>query len=57
MLIIDPASGSMFKLDTPPINVTLAKLNPALTVTEPTLKIIDIKDVPANMRADLVKVK
>lgn len=25
MLIIDPATGAMWKLDTPPINVTLSK--------------------------------
>lgn len=55
MLIVDPATGAMWKLDTPPINVTLAKSTAALN--EPTLKIIDIKNVPENLKLSLVKLK
>ena len=55
MLIVDPATGAMWKLDTPPINVTLAKST--ASSTEPTLKIIDIKDVPESMKLSLVKLK
>jgi hypothetical protein len=54
MLIIDPATGAMWKLETPPINVSLNKLT---AYSEPSLKIMDIKDVPDNMKAQLVKVK
>ena len=54
MLIVDPATGAMWKLDTPPINVTLAKSS--TTSIEPTLKIIDIKDVPDNLKLSLVKI-
>ena len=55
MLIIDPASGAMWKLETPPINVTLAK---SATIGEvPTLKIMDINSLPLNMRDKLVRVK
>lgn len=55
MLIIDPASGAMWKLETPPINVTLGK---STTTSEvPTLKIMDIKSLPLNMRDKLVRVK
>ncbi len=55
MLIVDPATGAMWKLDTPPINVTLAKSTGA--ILPPTLKIIDIKDVPQSMKSSLVKLK
>lgn len=55
MLIIDPATGAMWKLDTPPINVTLNKLSASAEI--PTLKIIDIASVPENERQYLVRVK
>ena len=55
MLIVDPATGAMWKLDSPPIYTTLYKSTAALT--EPTLKIIDIKDVPENLKLSLVKLK
>jgi PEGA domain len=55
MLIVDPATGAMWKLDTPPINVTLAKST--ASASEPTLKIMDIKDVPESMKLSLVKLK
>ena len=55
MLIVDPATGAMWKLDTPPIEVTLAM--PSAGIKVPTLKIMDIKDVPSNMKNSLVKIK
>jgi hypothetical protein len=55
MLIIDPASGAMWKLSTPPINVTLNK-STASTET-PTLKIVDIASIPQNMKDKLVRIK
>ncbi len=55
MLIIDPATGAMWKLSTPPIDVTLAKSISALSL--PVLKIMDINDVPANMKNSLVEIK
>lgn len=55
MLIIDPATGAMWKLDTPPINVTLSK-STASTET-PVLKIIDIASVPQEMKDKLVRIK
>ena len=54
MLIIDPATGAMWKLDTPPIFVNLGK--PTVS-TEPSLKIIDIKEATPEMKAAMVKVK
>lgn len=56
MLVIDPISGAMWKLETPFINTTLAKTN-ATAISEPSLKIIDIKDVPEEMKTGLVRIK
>ncbi|MBX6360157.1 MAG: PEGA domain-containing protein [Acidobacterium ailaaui] len=55
MLIIDPVTGAMWKLETPPINVTLNK-STASTET-PTLNIIDIASVPQYMKQYLVRIK
>lgn len=41
MLIIDPATGAMWKLDTPPINITLNQSS--FTLTQPKLKTMDPK--------------
>jgi len=54
MLIVDPATGAMWQLDTPPINVTLSKSNASLGT--PTLKIVDIASIPQNMKDKLVRV-
>lgn len=55
MLIIDPATGAMWKLDTPPINVTLSKST--ASIETPTLKIVDIATVPQDMKSKLVRIK
>jgi len=55
MLIVDPATGAMWKLDTPPINVTLSK-STASTAT-PTLKIMDIANVSQELKEHLVRIK
>lgn len=54
MLIIDPATGAMWTLDTPPISVTL---NKSTVSTTPTLKVIDIASIPQNMKEHLVRIK
>ena len=55
MLIIDPATGAMWKLDTPPVNVTLNQSS--FTLTQPTLKNLDIKEPSHSMKGNLVKLK
>jgi len=55
MLIIDPATGAMWKLDTPPLNVTLYK--PSASNETPALKIIDIANVSEDMKQHLVRIK
>jgi len=54
MLIVDPATGAMWKLDTPPINVNLSKLS--ASVRTPQLEIINIASVPQNLKDKLVRI-
>ena len=55
MLIIDPATGAMWKLDTPPINLILNQSS--FTLTEQPLKMQDIKDFTLSMKDNMVKPK
>ncbi len=54
MLIVDPATGAMWKLDTPPISITLRKSN-ALNI--PTLEILNMNEVSAAVKANMIKIK
>jgi len=53
MLIIDPASGAMYKIDTEHLNVSL---QPSTASSDPELNIIDINDIPDNWKDKLVKI-
>jgi hypothetical protein len=55
MLIVDPATGAMWKLDTPPLKVSLERTNAAAQV--PTLQIIDIATLPQSAKEKLVRIK
>ena len=55
LLIIDPATGAMWKIKDPVVDETLIKSNSSAT-SAPTLKIINIQDVPGNIKAGLVRV-
>ncbi|HAJ98720.1 MAG TPA: hypothetical protein DCM62_01715 [Bacteroidales bacterium] len=50
MLIVDPATGAMWALETPYINETLTKLPES---GEPQVKILHIDDVPSHLRASM----
>lgn len=54
MLIVDPATGAMWKLDTPPLNVNLSKLSAAAKT--PQLEIINIASLPQNLKDKLVRI-
>lgn len=54
MLIIDPATGAMWKLDTPPISITLHKSN---ALNTPTLEILNVNEVSDAVKANMVKIK
>jgi len=55
LLIVDPATGAMWKIKDPVVDETLIKKTEAAT-TAPSLRIIDIKDVASDMKANLVRV-
>ena len=54
LLIIDPATGAMWKIKDPVVDETLIRSDASATAA-PTLKIINIKDLPGNMKAGLVR--
>lgn len=53
MLIIDPATGAMWKLDTKSLNETLVKTNATVNAE---IKIMDIKDIPQDIKSQLVRI-
>jgi hypothetical protein len=54
MLIVDPATGAMYKLDREVINETL---NKSLSTLGPSLRIINIQDIPDSLKEHLVCLK
>lgn len=54
MLIIDPATGAMWKLDTPPISVTLSN---AIAINKPTLRILTIDEASDAVISNMVRIK
>ena len=52
MLIVDPATGAMWKIDTEYINVTL---NQSTSSDIPEIKIFDINEIPEDWKKQLVK--
>lgn len=50
LLIVDPATGAMYKLDTEPINETL------IESTANNLKVYDLEQIPNNWNKHLVKI-
>ena len=55
MLIIDPATGAMWKLETEHLNLVMQKLS--ADSNDPALRIIDYADVPDDLRQYLVKIE
>lgn len=56
MLIIDPLTGGMWKIVDPVINTTLIRSSSTLNSSTPELNIVDIKDIPAELKDHLVKI-
>jgi len=52
MLIIDPATGAMWKIETEFLNETLSRSTASIT---PEIMILDINEIPENWKAHLVK--
>lgn len=56
-LIVDPATGAMYKLETPAVDARLAKNSTGSLDQERSLKISNINDLPKSMLKDLVRIK
>ncbi len=56
MLIVDPATGAMYKLDTEFLNETLVKSSASITNKE-HLKVFAINEVPSEWKNHLVKLE
>lgn len=54
MLIIDPATGAMWKLDTEFLNETLSKSS--TSIDEPSLRIYGYNDIPESLKENLVRI-
>ncbi len=55
MLIVDPATGAMWKIQDPAIDETLAKSTDSASKT-PVLNIVDINDVSKQIKSKLVRI-
>jgi hypothetical protein len=56
-LIVDPATGAMYKLDRKELNETLATDNRTGNASERTLRIIEVNEVPESLKEHLVLLK
>lgn len=57
MLIIDPISGAMWKINDPLINETMIKTDQTSGTQMPTLNIVDINDVEDNLKSRLIRIR
>lgn len=56
MLIIDPASGAMWKIDNGMDDIQVSLVN-STTSLSPSLKIIELADVPENLKLKMVRIR
>ncbi|WP_153799535.1 PEGA domain-containing protein [Foetidibacter luteolus] len=56
MLIVDPATGAMYKLDKEFVDVNLTAVSPTAS-TSPEIKILDKNNIPDNWKQHLIEVK
>jgi len=57
LLIVDPSTGAMYRLETNYIDATLSTNPTSMTNKEQTLKIMNINDLSQDMRNHLVSIK
>lgn len=55
MLVVDPATGAMYKIENDALNETLLKKNTVGFNDQPSLKVIDINEIPQEEQSKLVK--
>ena len=56
MLIVDPATGAMYKLEDKVLNEQLSKMPNKGIDAEQVLNVIDINDLPTSLAANLIKI-
>ena len=56
MLIVDPATGAMYKIDTEFLDETFEKENGGVSAKANELRILDINDIPAEWKEKLVAI-
>lgn len=56
-LIVDPATGAMYKLNTDAINEVLTEASLTQSQATPSLQILDIHAIPQHLQKNLVNVK
>lgn len=56
LLIIDPATGAMYKIDAKEVNETLNKSGASAALGNSELKIIGLNEVPASLKSSLVRI-
>ena len=56
LLIVDPATGGMYKIDTEFLDETLEKENGGVSAKANELRILDINDIPAEWKEKLVAI-
>jgi len=56
LLIVDPATGAMYKIDTEFLDETLEKENGGVSAKANELRILDINDIPAEWKEKLVAI-
>ena len=57
MLIVDPLTGAMWKLEPQNINANLAESTSSLDTHEMTLQVVLLEDVPEDLRVNMIRIK
>jgi hypothetical protein len=56
LLIVDPATGAMWTLDTKEVDVTLEPVQQGAITDSKRLRVVLLKDIPLSLRDDMVKI-
>lgn len=57
MLIVDPLTGAMWKLEPQDVNANLVESTSSLDTSEMALQVVLLEDVPENLRVNMIRVK
>jgi hypothetical protein len=57
MLIVDPATGAMWRIEQNDFYEKYSNADKRVEVTQPALNIVSVKDVPDSLKSRMVKLK